>query len=252
MVVTRLLLDSRNHAWGKWRPSREARRIGTVAVDLERLRRRDGFNRDERDQAMALRHPALSVVAVREIEARLPVSLPRRAIVDAAVAHLSAPASPPDVHVSASERSRDARMIHDALRGAFCALPREDRRLLRLRFREGMSVVAIAKANGLEQRELYRRFDRILRTLRHALERNRVTSLAAADVIGRHDVEVAGALEDWSGLDARRHGPNLAAPCVCPPRSYPRHESQRSRRSPRSYWMLTVDTNRVSVVSRHQ
>ena len=43
VVVTRLLLDWRNGQRGKWRPSAEARRRGTWAVELERLVFRDGY-----------------------------------------------------------------------------------------------------------------------------------------------------------------------------------------------------------------
>ena len=46
-VVERLFLDWRNHEWGKWRPSSEARRQGQVAIELERLILRDHYTFDE-------------------------------------------------------------------------------------------------------------------------------------------------------------------------------------------------------------
>src|SRR5215212_4818774 len=46
-VVMRILLDHRNHEWGKWRRSAEAERLGALAVDLERLLYRDGRTVEE-------------------------------------------------------------------------------------------------------------------------------------------------------------------------------------------------------------
>src|SRR6187401_2942400 len=46
-VVWRLLLDWRTAAYGKWRPSAAARRLGPQAVRLDRLLNRDGLTVDE-------------------------------------------------------------------------------------------------------------------------------------------------------------------------------------------------------------
>src|SRR5262245_36787654 len=37
VVIQRLALDFRNHHWGRWRPSADAKRIGPSAILLERL-----------------------------------------------------------------------------------------------------------------------------------------------------------------------------------------------------------------------
>src|SRR4051812_9186187 len=41
-VVANILLDLRNHEWGKWHASAEAERAGAVALDLEQHLYRDG------------------------------------------------------------------------------------------------------------------------------------------------------------------------------------------------------------------
>src|SRR5689334_4174040 len=46
-VVKRLLLDWRNHRYGKWRPSACARRHGDAGIDLDRLITRDGCAPEE-------------------------------------------------------------------------------------------------------------------------------------------------------------------------------------------------------------
>src|ERR1700730_10697811 len=47
VVIDRLFLDERVARWGKWRPSRQARREGPPAVLFERLVMRDGFTFEE-------------------------------------------------------------------------------------------------------------------------------------------------------------------------------------------------------------
>ena len=43
----RLLLDWRNSQYGKWRPSRQATRLGRHAITLERLMSRDSLSAAE-------------------------------------------------------------------------------------------------------------------------------------------------------------------------------------------------------------
>ena len=57
-------------------------------------------------------------------------------------------------------------------------LPREDRRLLALRYRQQHTVQRIAKNMGVDAKRLYRRFDRTLLSLRTALQAQGVTGAA--------------------------------------------------------------------------
>jgi RNA polymerase sigma factor for flagellar operon FliA len=57
-----------------------------------------------------------------------------------------------------------------ALEKAVERLDEDDRDILELRFREGLSVADIARRIGLEQRPLYGRLQRLLRKLRTDLE----------------------------------------------------------------------------------
>src|SRR5215472_1056914 len=47
VVIARQALDYRDACWGRWRPSRTARRLGPAAVALERLVVRDGLSFEE-------------------------------------------------------------------------------------------------------------------------------------------------------------------------------------------------------------
>src|SRR4029077_12843055 len=56
VVVQRLFLDYRNRIWGKWRPSAEARRLGPVAMLLERLVARDGWSCEQGIETLRNHH----------------------------------------------------------------------------------------------------------------------------------------------------------------------------------------------------
>ena len=71
-VVWRLLLDWRTAAYGKWRPSAAARRLGPQAVRLDRLLNRDGLTVDEAIQVAALAPEALPDHVLRLMAERLP------------------------------------------------------------------------------------------------------------------------------------------------------------------------------------
>jgi hypothetical protein len=76
-VIERLFLDWRNHEWGKWRPSSEARRLGQVAIELERLVLRDHTPFSEAVSLLVSRGLAAHPAACEAVWARLPRK-PRR------------------------------------------------------------------------------------------------------------------------------------------------------------------------------
>jgi RNA polymerase sigma factor (sigma-70 family) len=69
--------------------------------------------------------------------------------------------------------------VSRALRAALGSLPVEDRRLLRLRFVDGVSMADISRRLGMRQVQVYPRFVRMLAGLRAALE---ARGVHAADV----------------------------------------------------------------------
>lgn len=124
-VVMRYLFESRDQAWGRWRPSKCARRLGSAAVYLETLVHRD---RTPLPEAIALvsNHPrwALSTGAVRALYAQLPERPPRCrrvAQLDTAVHRVSNGDLTP---AELDERRRETGpAAHGARRGAQCARP---------------------------------------------------------------------------------------------------------------------------------
>lgn len=166
-VIERLFLDWRNHEWGKWRPSSEARRLGEVAMELERQVLRDGLPFDVAAQSLVARGQVLHVAECDRIWARLPRH-PRRQRADEAALETVPAARAADL-VEQGEHRAKARRVLDALADAMAALPAADLQALRLRYWSGVKVARIAELAGEDAKATYRRLDRLRARLRERL-----------------------------------------------------------------------------------
>jgi RNA polymerase sigma factor for flagellar operon FliA len=178
VVVAMLFRDWRVQQAGRWRPSAAARRIGAVAMRLERLVRRDGVPLREAGELLRTRgETTLPDGQLGRVVRELPARAPLRPIVDAdeRVEELAAPAGA-DARVAAREAEDDRRALNAALAAALARLPAEDQLVLRLRYWEGLTVAEVARALALEQRPLYRRLERLLAALGRALEERGVSA----------------------------------------------------------------------------
>jgi RNA polymerase sigma factor for flagellar operon FliA len=166
VVIARQALDYRDACWGRWRPSRAARRLGHSAVALEKLIVRDGLTLEDAWRTLpdapaadADREP------LRAFAAGLQPRLRRHYVSIDDLEEGHAGATDPEV----DNLMRDHR-VAAALAGALRTLPAADSRLLRLRFSEGLSISSIARQEGIDQASLYRRVAILLRRLRRDLE----------------------------------------------------------------------------------
>ena len=168
-VIHNQFRDFRIQQWGRWRPSAAARRLGTVAVQLEVLLLRDGFTFSE---AVSTLQQNYDVGETEEelaaLAAALPVRFQRRFTGDEALARMAVPEAPDPVRDQ--EKKQRAEAVHKALEQALAALVEDDRLLLRLHFEEGLMVSRIARLLHEEQKPLYRRIYKIQGQLRKDLE----------------------------------------------------------------------------------
>lgn len=212
-VITRLLAWYRIDAWGKWRPSAEAKRIGEPAITLERLMNRDGFSFDEAVAMLAHRaDPAFSRSSLEAIYLRLPRRVKPASFSLDADDHTdtdhdddslggaysrdrSGKRLADDVKVtipddiSAAERRGQAEKIGRILENVTSQLPAEDRTIIRLRFFNGMKVPQIAAQLGIDQKRLYKRIDKLLGLLRKVLEEQQISGDDVAAIIAREDID---------------------------------------------------------------
>jgi RNA polymerase sigma factor (sigma-70 family) len=171
VVVNRLFLDYRIRLWGKWRPSAEAKRLGPVAMSLERLITRDGWSFEQAVEVLRTSH---SVEESRDdlyaIYVRLSPSVPNRHFVtEDSAQDVPSPESAPDEILIRAEREFAGNRVRLALDRARQRLTSEERVILNMRFDDGFPVSEIAAALRLDQKRLYRRIDGILQRLRAGL-----------------------------------------------------------------------------------
>ena len=195
VVVTRLFLDYRNHQWGKWRPSAEARRQGPIAILVERLLVREGRTFDQVVETLRTNHgvemtPEIETICVR-VAARLPA---RQFVSDVEAIAVQSAAPPPDANVVRAEQDFLAKRVKTALDKVRQTLPAEERLILRMQFQDAMSVADIARALHLDQKRLYRTVERVLATVRDGLlaegiDGGEVRELLASGALGDVDAD---------------------------------------------------------------
>lgn len=177
-VVQRLYLDWRNAEWGKWRPTAEARRLGIVAIELERLVLRDQLAYSEAVHTLVSR----GLSTADECEAvwvQLPRRPRRKRVDEEDMAALPSNSSASEL-VDSEEARAEVTALCDALTRAMAALSDADRTILQLRYWSGQTVARIAALTGENQKALYRRFDRLAADLRHRLEGEGLSARALA------------------------------------------------------------------------
>ena len=168
VVVRRLLLDWRNAVQGKWRSSAAATRLGAVAVALERLIYRDAFNASEAIQVLRSRGCMESTVDLQNLWDKLPKRAPRHTVSDERLDDVCAATF--EDPIDAEYRRRTRRQVAALLARVIRELPPEDRWLLRARYSRTQSIQSVAGALQVDPKVLYRRFDKVLRSLRRSLE----------------------------------------------------------------------------------
>jgi len=172
VVIDRVFLDFRVRRWGKWRASAEATRLGDLAVLLEQLVTRDGWTLE---QALTILQTNYQMTVTRadldELCRRLPDRHPRRQFVgEESAKNVPSGREPPDSTVEKAQREFRLRQVRAALRRAVGRLAPEERLILRLQFRESLTVAQIAKTLQTDHKRLYRRCDRLLDGLRASLQ----------------------------------------------------------------------------------
>lgn len=208
VVIQRLFLDYRIAAWGKWRPSAEAKRAGAVAVQLEQLMGRDGYGFEEACELLETNHQVtVPRSALEAIAGRLPSRTRRRFESEEALAHVASDQPPLDDAIVERERMATAERVTAVLKTAMAGLEAQDRLILTLRFEDGRTVVEIASMLRIDQKGLYRRLERLLKDLRKALQAQGISAAAVMEMFGSEAVSI-----DWKvdTTETSGTGPSMA------------------------------------------
>ena len=193
-VVQRHFLDARNARWGKWRPSSQARRLGPVAVLLDRLLTRDRLTFDHAVQSVAARYgDTVSRGELQRIAGELPARSSRTFLGDEELEQVPAPFE--DDAIESGERQQTGNRVERALAMALQQLDDEDRTILRLRFCGNVKLARIAELLGAPAKPFYRRVDDLMRVLRKELQAQGVSEADVATITEHPDASVDGVLE---------------------------------------------------------
>jgi RNA polymerase sigma factor (sigma-70 family) len=189
IVVQRMLFDHRDKEWGKWRASTDARRLGPVAVALERHLYRDGLTLDEAFAVLKNNDDSLTRDAVEALAKRLPLRAPKRRDVPIDEADRTAVIGSEQIEADAAghERRNVEERLSAVVNAWICKLPDEDCVVLQQRFGEGMTVAQIARTTGDDQKQLYRRIERRLHEIRKLIESSGLSPDEVLDLVGRGD-----------------------------------------------------------------
>jgi RNA polymerase sigma factor for flagellar operon FliA len=195
VVIQRLFQDYRTRAWGKWRPSAEAKRAGPLGVLLEQLLARDGFSFEEACEIVQTNHYQNAARSeLEQLAGRLPVRVPRRFEPDESLADMPSNDRHADDILAGNSYRSNAVRITKRLQGLIGRLEPQDQLVLTMRFKDGRSVAEISAALRLEQKALYRRFDRLLDRLRAGLEAEGFDTAVVRALLQSQDVEI-----EWPG-----------------------------------------------------
>jgi RNA polymerase sigma factor (sigma-70 family) len=187
-VIDRMSLDFCAEKWGRWRPSKMAERIGTVAVLLERLVARDSHTIEEAMEIVRTNHDVgMTYAELRGIWDQLPVRVRTTEVGEEAAATVSSNDTS-ETTVEDEERRKSIERLQQALNTAFDQIAAQDRVLIALRFDQDLSMVEIAKLTGISVPTLHRRLEKGLRQLRAALMSAGIDSREIADLIGHHSI----------------------------------------------------------------
>lgn len=189
VVVQRMALDDRIHAWGKWHASAEAKRLGPAAVELEQLHHRDGRTLEDAIAIVAANHEDATRDGLHAIARRLPARAPRHRVVGLEEVPDAVASKAGDVEepLLADERRRASERLSTIMSAAIARLPEDDRLILQLRFEGGLTVAQIARSLGLDQKLTYRRIERNMRDLKLELQRSGIAAADVFDLIGRDE-----------------------------------------------------------------
>lgn len=199
IVIERWLADETIRDRGRWHPSTEAVRMGTAAVLLESLIRRDRRTLDDALPLVQAVDPSLGRKDLEAMLLRFPERRSRASVTDLESAPPAAllTRESADAEVLESEARALTGRATAAIREAMEAMTVEDRMLLRMRFGAGLSVADVSRMLRLPQRPIYRRLEALLDKLRTRL------AVAGMDATDLADVLAIAAAEDLDlGLSA--------------------------------------------------
>jgi RNA polymerase sigma factor (sigma-70 family) len=171
VIIPRHYFDQKIHVWGKWRPSMLARKAGDAAILLERLISRDGMSLTEASTLVRQNYRELDSRAIEALASSIVTRRAPRASEVERTEEMPEPASSisAEDELVTSEREATARRTNAIVNRELGRMPSEDRLIMQLHYIHAMKVSTLARLLKVDQKQLYRRIERIGAKLRKAL-----------------------------------------------------------------------------------
>ncbi len=185
-VLRNYALDIYRRRVGKWHSSANAKRLGPEAELLEALRYRDHRESEVAIGKLLERFPNLSRQRALELDEQLKPRSLREFLGDGPLERIAA-SSHADEALEAHELEAIERRVQKVLKEVLDGLEVADRVLVKAIFGKGQSIKDFALFQGIKQRQMYSRFDRVRALLRRQLESEGVTAEDALRIIGWSD-----------------------------------------------------------------
>jgi RNA polymerase sigma factor (sigma-70 family) len=172
IVVKNQMRDFQNRLWGKWRHSEMAKRLGPVAVHLDRLLYRDGYTFDQAVQILRTNHKVeMSWQELNQIAAKLPARTPRHWEAEEVLEFHPSTGDQPDSGIIEQEKKARRARVLEALHKSLKTLPAEDQVILKMNKWSRFTVKQISLVLNLDYMPLFKRIQKTLKHLKSEMER---------------------------------------------------------------------------------
>jgi RNA polymerase sigma factor (sigma-70 family) len=197
-VLLHLFLDWRNAQWGRWRPSAMARRLGPLAVEMERLILRDGRSYEEALESLLSSGTAEARTQCDALWSQLKRQPVRRMTTTEILVEVPG-ADDSQQRVDFEDPQVKAARIGSAVRHALRRLDPQEQVILRLNYVNNFTAKQIAEVTGLEAKPLYRRIEQMVAKLGQNLRAAGLTKDETLDLLKNPDVDLGEILNEELG-----------------------------------------------------
>lgn len=193
VVIGNLFADYRDHLWGKWRASADARRIGPLAERLEELLVRDALTFEEAYETLVAKDRITeSRGEIERIAGQLPIRTRRRMEGDETLVTMPAIGLAADRSVTAAEQQRVADWVGAIVKRELRAAGVQDCLIFVLRNKDKRTGGEVGALLNIDSKAVYRREERVRDRLREALEAEGLDSRVALEIFDNPAVTL-----DW-------------------------------------------------------
>jgi RNA polymerase sigma factor for flagellar operon FliA len=200
-VIEHVYLDFCVAQWGKWRPSAAARRLGPLAILLDQLVTRDGLNFDEAVTTLSVNHGCQATPdELHQIYMQLPTRSARRPATEEELAVVALRVGTRDKALEYEDDLETVERVESALAQILADLSPREQLILRLRFKDGLSMAAIGRLLHTAAKPLYRQLDATIARVRDRLCQQNIDAQDIDRIVG-HPALTLGRLLNESAVE---------------------------------------------------